>query len=143
LKIERSSFGPVKKRIKIWRKERQRENKDLEKELEDFYDSLPTLLHTGHEGEIDDVMKAIETGGKPLITGESGRLTIELITAIYKAGFEHKTVELPITAQDEYYTVKGIQKNAIHFYEKTASITELGSGEEITVGSNYKDGKEK
>jgi hypothetical protein len=31
LKIERSSFGPVKKRIKIWRKERQRENKDLEK----------------------------------------------------------------------------------------------------------------
>jgi predicted dehydrogenase len=119
------------------------ENKELEKELEEYYDNLPTLLHTGHEGEIDDVMKAIETGGKPLITGESGRLTIELITAIYKAGFEHRTVELPITAQDEYYTVEGIQKNAIHFYEKTASVTELGSDLAITVGSNYEAGKEK
>ncbi len=119
------------------------ENTQLEKELEEYYDSLPTLLHTGHEGEIDDVLMAIETGGRPLITGESGRLTIELITAIYKAGFEHKTVELPITEKDEYYTVEGIQKNAIHFYEKTARVTELGSGQAITVGSDYQAGKEK
>ncbi len=118
------------------------ENKELEKELEEYYESLPTLLHTGHEGEIDNVLTAIETGSRPLITGESGRLTIELITAIYKAGFEHKTVELPITKDDEYYTVQGIQKNAIHFYEKTASVTELGNSQEITVGSDYNSRKE-
>ena len=90
-----------------------------------------------HAGELDDVMTAIETGGTPLITGEEGRRTIELITAIYKAGFEHKTVELPIQKDDIYYTVDGIQKNAIHFYEKGASVTDLGSGEEITLGSKY------
>ena len=73
-----------------------------------------------------------------MITGESGRLTIELITAIYKAGFEHRTVELPITKEDEYYTVAGIQKNAIHFYEKKESVIDLGTGQGFTVGSDYK-----
>ena len=115
------------------------ENRELEQELEEAYQQLPTLLYTGHEGEIENVLTAIETGGTPLITGESGRLTIELITAIYKAGFEHKTVELPIVQEDEYYTVKGIQNNAIHFYEKSTSLKDLGSGQEISVGSNYQN----
>ena len=110
---------------------------ELEAKVQEFYDSLPDLKHTMHAGELDDVMTAIETGGTPLITGEEGRRTIELITAIYKAGFEHKTVELPIQKDDIYYTVDGIQKNAIHFYEKGASVTDLGSGEEITLGSKY------
>ncbi|MDF2907643.1 MAG: oxidoreductase [Herbinix sp.] len=114
------------------------ENTELEKELSELYDSFPELLHTGHEGEIDNVLTAIETGVEPLITGESGRLTIELITAIYKAGFERRTVDLPITAEDEYYTVTGIQKNAIHFYEKTESVVDLGTGQGFTVGSDYK-----
>lgn len=119
------------------------ENTELEKDLEAYYDSLPSLKYTGHEGEIDNVLTAIETGTQPLITGESGRLTIELITAIYKAGFEKRTVELPITKEDEYYSVKGIQKNAIHFYEKTASVIDFGSQQEITVGSNYENREEK
>ena len=114
------------------------ENTKLEKELEEYYNSFPELKHTGHEGEIDNILTALETGVQPLITGESGRLTIELITAIYKAGFEHRTVELPITKEDEYYTVAGIQKNAIHFYEKTESVIDLGTGKGFTVGSDYK-----
>jgi len=114
------------------------ENIELEKDLEKLYDSIPELAYTGHEGEIDNVLTAIETGEQPLITGESGRLTIELITAIYKAGFEQRTVELPITVQDEYYTVQGIQKNAIHFYEKTNSVVDFGTSQGFTVGSEYK-----
>lgn len=113
-------------------------NESLEKELEKFYESLPSLPHTGHEGEIDDVLTAVETGGRPLITGESGRLTIELITAIYKAGFEQKTVTLPISNKDPYYTAKGIQEHAIHFYEKSNSVVNLGTNQEITTGSDYK-----
>lgn len=115
------------------------ENTILRKELEDDYDNIPELVHTGHEGEIDNVMTAIETGVQPLITGESGRLTIELITAIYKAGFEHRTVDLPITPEDEYYTVQGIRKHAIHFNEKNQSVIDLGSSQGFTVGSDYKN----
>ncbi len=109
----------------------------LEKELNDFYNSLPGLKYNDHKGEIDNVMTAVETGGQPLITGLSGRLTIEIITAVYKAGFERKTVKLPIEKDDIYYTVKGIQEKAVHFYEKKSSVVNLGSGQEITVGSDY------
>ena len=114
------------------------DNTELEKELNEYYASLPSLEYTDHKGQIDNLLTAIETGGRPLIAGESGRLTIEIITAIYKAGFERKTVELPIQKDDPYYTVKGIQKNAIHFYEKKASVVNLGEGQDITVGSDYK-----
>ena len=71
-----------------------------------------------------------------MITGEDGRKTVELITAIYKAGFQKKTVSLPITEEDEYYTEDGIQKNAIHFNKKTAFVENFAPSD-ITVG-NYK-----
>ena len=33
----------------------------------------------------------------------------------------------------------GIQANVPHFYEKSASVTDLGSGEKITTGSDYQN----
>lgn len=83
------------------------------------------------------MLTALEKGEKPLITGKDGKRTVELITAIYKAGFQKKTVSLPITEEDEYYTVEGIQKNAIHFYEKTGCIENFAAAN-ITVG-NYQE----
>lgn len=114
----------------------------LERELEAYYESLPKLAHTGHEGQIDDVLTALETGGKPLIDGKSGRATIELITAIYKAGFERETVRLPIPADDIYYSDKGIHERATHFHEKTASVKGFEGNAEISVGSDYSVKKE-
>jgi predicted dehydrogenase len=103
-------------------------NEALIRELEDFYRTLPNLPYSGHTGQIDNVLTAIETGGQPLIGGQDGRLTIELITAIYKAGIERRTVELPVRKDDEYYTTAGIVKNAPRFYQKTSSVQDL-SGE--------------
>ncbi len=114
-----------------------KENGEFEQELDTFYHSLPSRPYTAHTGEIDNVLTALETGGKPLVSGEDGRLTIEMITAIYKAGFTHSRVELPITKEDPYYTVEGIGKNAIHFHEKTASVKELGTQTSISTGSDY------
>ena len=91
------------------------------KELNDFYESLPKLTHTFHAGQIDDVLTAIETGSKVLIDGTDGRNTIELITAIYKAGSAGQTIELPIQDSDPFYTVKGIRERVPHFYEKAVS----------------------
>ncbi|GHT94099.1 oxidoreductase [Spirochaetia bacterium] len=112
------------------------ENTDLEKELTDYYESLPKLTHTVHTGQIDNVLTALETGGTPLIGGADGRLTIELITAIYKAGTEQRTVDLPIKRDDPFYTVAGIMKSVPHFYKKAASVQSLDGA--ITVGSDYK-----
>jgi predicted dehydrogenase len=86
------------------------QNAALIQELNDFYESLPKLAHTGHEGQIENVLNAIETGSQPLIGGEDGRLTIELITAIYKAGSEQRTRELPTQKTHPYYTEGGIRE---------------------------------
>jgi predicted dehydrogenase len=111
-------------------------NPELERELTDFYESLPKLPYGGHTGQIDNVLTAIEGGGDVLIKGEDGRRTIELISAIYKAGSEGRTVELPIGKDDPFYTVEGILKNVPHFYKKSASLSNLDGA--ITMGSDYR-----
>ena len=111
-------------------------NEELEKELTAFYEKLPQVEHEIHPGQINDVLDAIEQGRAPAITAEDGRRTIELITAIYKSGATRSTVQLPILKNDPFYTSEGLLANMPHFYEKTASLSSLGS-ENITVGSDY------
>ena len=107
-------------------------NKALLKKLENAYQEIPDLKYTGHTGEIDDLLSALEKGTRPLITGVDGKRTVEMITAIYKAGFTDQVVKLPILPEDEYYRGDGIQKNAIHFYKKGKALESL-SAEEIKV----------
>jgi predicted dehydrogenase len=106
---------------------------ELIKQLDDFYQALPKLPYTMHTGQIDNLLTAIETGSPPLIGGEDGKRAIELITGIYKAGTEQRTIELPLKRNDPFYTVKGIMKKAPRFYKKTASLEELGGT--ISLGS--------
>ncbi|MCL2479905.1 MAG: Gfo/Idh/MocA family oxidoreductase [Treponema sp.] len=111
------------------------ENEALEKKLDAFVKKQPKLKYTAHTGQIDNVLTAIEKNKDWLIKGEDGRLTIELITSIYKAGAEGKTIELPIKKTDPFYTVKGIMSEVPHFYKKSKSIKELTGN--ITTGSDY------
>ncbi|MCL2472055.1 MAG: Gfo/Idh/MocA family oxidoreductase [Treponema sp.] len=97
---------------------KKEKNTELISQIDNIYNSLPKLAYTAHAGQIDNVLCAIETGAGVLITGEDGRRTIELISAIYKAGCEQKTVELPIQRGDPFYTVKGIMNQAPRFYKK-------------------------
>ncbi len=97
-------------------------NQDLLNEIQSLYDTLPDLSYEGHTGEIDDILKALEEGTKPLITGIDGRKTVELITAIYKAGSRREWAELPLQNDDPFYTFEGIRKEAIRFYEKKVSV---------------------
>lgn len=113
-----------------------RENPELKNKIEDFYKSLKPLEYKEHAGEIENVLYALENGVQPLITAESGRNTIELITAIYKAGFSKSTVELPIQPDDNFYTVDGIMNNIKKFYEKTGNVENF-ENVKITVGSTY------
>ncbi len=110
-------------------------NAELIKKIEDAYNGMPDLPYEGHTGEIDNYYNALENGTRPMITGEDGRKTVELITAIYKAGCKKINVTLPLAKDDDYYTFDGILKNAVHFYEKAASVADFNN-EAITVG-NY------
>lgn len=110
-------------------------NKELLIRLQAFYDSLPALPHEGHPGQFADVLTAIANGKRPLVTGEDGRRTVELITAIYQAGCEKRYVRLPITPDNPWYTFEGILAHATRFYRKSGCVENFEQGE-ISLG-NY------
>ena len=110
-------------------------NKELMDKINEFYNPLPDLIFEGHTGQIDDILTALEKGSRPMITGVDGRKTIELITAIYKAGLKKELVKLPLTQEDDFYTFEGFLKNTVRFYEKNTSMENLPQGD-ITLGKS-------
>lgn len=107
----------------------------LEQELHSYYDSLPEQSYGDHTPQIADVLHALETGEAPLVSGEDGKRALELITAIYKSAILGQSVKLPLTKDDPFYTVEGMQANAPHFYEKATSVENFNN-ENITTGRN-------
>jgi len=93
-----------------------------------------------HDGQLDDMLSALEENREPAITGEDGRRTIELISAIYKSGSIKTAVQLPLMKEDPFYTVEGIRSHVPHFYQKTASVESLEG--ELSFG-NFRKGENK
>jgi predicted dehydrogenase len=90
------------------------------------------LAHTGHAGQIDDVLDAVRERRRPAVDGADGRRAVELVTAIYAAGIERRTVDLPLAPDDPYYRRGTLVGRAPHFFAKSASVDSLPG--EITVG---------
>ncbi len=49
-----------------------------------------------HTLQIRDFLDAIRTGRPPLVTGEEGRIVVEMFTAIYRSHKDHMPIELPL-----------------------------------------------
>ncbi len=109
------------------------DNKELAAEIQAFYDRLPDVAHDGHDGQIDNFLKAIEGEGPLLVDGAQGRRTLELITAIYQSGHLGEKVCLPLPPEAPFYTREGILKHARHFHEKSKNVENFASNE-ITLG---------
>ncbi len=109
-------------------------NTALEDELRDFYEGLPPVVHEGHTGQIDDVLSAVEMGRAPLVDGQEGRKTIEIITAIYRSCITSAPARLPIGRGDDFYTKNELVDRAPHFHEKSASVKEFSDNEITTTG---------
>ncbi|SDM23583.1 Gfo/Idh/MocA family protein [Sediminibacillus halophilus] len=95
---------------------------ELEEKIQSAYNLLPDLEFEGHSGQIHDVLTSIEEGRQVLVDGKQGRQTLELIMAIYQSAALQKTVPLPLTKEDPFYTREGIIQHAPRFYEKTTSV---------------------
>lgn len=111
------------------------DDKKLEDEIQQVYDQQSDLPLQGHAGQINDVLSAITGNHNVLIDGIQGRQTLELITAIYQSGSLGKTVKLPLTEDDPFYTREGILKNTIYFYEKKNAVDNF-TDNTITTGGN-------
>jgi UDP-N-acetyl-2-amino-2-deoxyglucuronate dehydrogenase len=49
-----------------------------------------------HKLQIEDFIQALKTGRKPMMTGEEGRVTVELFTAIYRSQRDGMAVKFPL-----------------------------------------------
>ncbi len=108
-------------------------NSELENDLHKQYKDIEDLPFTGHAGEIDDFILALEEGTRPMIQGQDGRNTVELITAIYKSGTLKQTVSLPLLSDDEFYKFDGLLKNAPRFFNKTQAVENF-EADDISTG---------
>jgi predicted dehydrogenase len=52
------------------------------------------ISHVYHSRQLTDFVRAIESGGKPLVDGREGRRAVEVILAIYESAATRSTVAL-------------------------------------------------
>jgi len=58
----------------------------------------PTVFYI--ERQIEDFLDAIENNREPLVTGDDGRRTVELFTAIYRSTRDNKPVKFPLQPEN-------------------------------------------
>ena len=114
------------------------ENAALLAQLNEAYEAIPALAHEGHDGLAADLLDAIDQDREPLIGGEDGRRTMELIMAIYKSASEKAAVRLPIEKTDAFYTREGVTTKMPHFYKKTGFLSRFAKDEIVLASSNMK-----
>lgn len=106
----------------------------LEAQLNSLFHATDKLQWTLHDGQIDDFLTAIEQNQSPLVDGEEGKRSLELITAMYKSAITRSIVTLPISASDVFYRTGGLASQAPHFYEKSTSVENFQEVNEISLG---------
>jgi predicted dehydrogenase len=68
------------------------------KEDTDFFNSIDATVYY-IERQIEDFLLALKENRDPLVTGEEGRKTVELFTAIYRSQRDDKVIKLPLTPE--------------------------------------------
>jgi predicted dehydrogenase len=57
------------------------------------------ISHLGHRLQLEDLIRAIENGGRPLVDGREGRKSVEIILAIYESSRTGRRVTLPLRSE--------------------------------------------
>ena len=104
---ENGSIISDNNKLKVWKmrgESKEAENEEEEKMLK-AYGSLKaesgsadpsSITKAGHLIQIEDMVKAVKEGTEPIITGEDGRYSVEIIQAIYESARTGKEVKLPL-----------------------------------------------
>ena len=54
-----------------------------------------------HRLQIEDMLDAIQEGREPMVSGQEGRKSVELFTAVYRSQREHAPIRFPLAAEPE------------------------------------------
>ncbi len=79
--------------------------------------------YPGHAAQIHDFVRCVREGTQPPVSGEEGRLSLELISAIYQSAFTGEPVRLPLTPADPCYTTAGKLEMARAYIARRAERT--------------------
>jgi predicted dehydrogenase len=52
----------------------------------------------GHQKQFEDFLRAMQTGGRPMVDGHEGRKSVELILAIYQSSQSGRRISLPLAS---------------------------------------------
>jgi predicted dehydrogenase len=66
----------------------------IRQDTDTFNNCDPTVCYMQYQ--IEDFINAIENDIEPAVTGEAGRRTVELFSAIYRSTRDNKPVKLPL-----------------------------------------------
>ena len=72
--------------------------KQWQKEDSDLFVSINAVEYY-HQVQISDFIKAVIESHDPLVTGEEGRKTVEIFTAIYRSQRDRKPIKFPLTPE--------------------------------------------
>ncbi len=64
-----------------------------------FFAQIDPMVYF-HAQQIEDFLRAIIDGTKPLVDGEEGRKTVEIFTAIYRSNRDRRPVKFPLEPED-------------------------------------------
>lgn len=74
--------------------------KDWIKEDSDFFNSVNSIEYY-HSLQVEDFIDALIEGRKPMMTGEEGRVTVEIFTAIYRSQRDEKVIKFPVMLEPD------------------------------------------
>src|SRR5699024_2492192 len=111
-------------------------NTQLVAELDALAEQQPRPEHTGHAGQLGDVIAAIRDGRTPLADGEDRTRAIELDTASYAATIERRSIDLPIPPEEPSHRSGTLVERAPRFFAKTTSVDSQDG--EIIVGPTHR-----
>lgn len=106
---------------------------DTEQEVKRWYEEIPPIPYEGHEGQIKNVLDAIEGKDSLLIDGKEGRATLELIMGIYKSAVTRQPVCFPLKPEDPFYNKETMIAQMPRFFKKTKSVENFSTST-ITLG---------
>jgi predicted dehydrogenase len=66
-----------------------------QREDAEFFATIDATEHY-HQLQIQDFLRAILEHRPPLVTGEEGRKTVEIVSAIYRSQRDHRPVRFPL-----------------------------------------------
>lgn len=69
------------------------------KEDSKHFESIDPMIYY-MECQIEDYLQALDNNTEPLVTGEEGRKTVELFTAIYRSTRDNKAVKFPLQPEN-------------------------------------------